>query len=348
MDQVIHRIRIVNFQGHRDTELHLSQGINAFRGASRRGKTAIYRALYWWATNRLKGDWFIRHGEKRCRVEVDIGEHTIIRERTPTFNGYIINGEKEKAGNYVPEKIAKLMPSMQVNWQGEHDGPYLLNNTGGEVAKKLNEIADLEDIDISLSNIASWIKRNNSAISHFDSAIEDLESSVEEYDYVDQMQKEFQKIEKLAGEIDDLSNDCFDLSEAVEKLVDIENRLKRAEEIAKGREEFDRIEEIRKEIDEKKDSKVELEELITEIEEIDEKLKEYPSKKALQEADKKFTELKKMSDEMKRKRKEADKLSRAIKNIEKINNQLDDQSKLIQEIKNQLPYKCPTCGSILK
>ena len=52
---MIKKIKIENFQSHRDTELEFSKGVNVITGLSNSGKTAIIRAFQLLKNNRPLG-----------------------------------------------------------------------------------------------------------------------------------------------------------------------------------------------------------------------------------------------------------------------------------------------------
>jgi len=155
-------LRLCNFQGHKDSVLNLAPGLNAIVGPSDGGKSSLIRAPYWVAFNRPIGEGMRRDGTKRTEVilEFDDVANPTKRIRTASKNEYRQGGVGELGGiryegfgQNVPEEIQKVLRLALINFQMQHDQHFLLANSAGEVARQLNEAADLEVIDRALSSI---------------------------------------------------------------------------------------------------------------------------------------------------------------------------------------------------
>lgn len=151
---MIKSIHLENFQSHVDTMFTFSKGVNSIIGASDAGKTACIRALKWVATNRPVGDSFINHSSDFVRVTVETDCHTIIRERTSKTNTYELNGTSFQAvGTDVPQDVIDVLNLNNLNIQYQMDSPFLLTESPGEVARTINKVIKLDDIDSTLHNI---------------------------------------------------------------------------------------------------------------------------------------------------------------------------------------------------
>lgn len=148
------RIELKNFQCHKDLELILEPGVNVMVGPSDTGKSSVYRALYWMAFNRPSGDSFLRHGAKEVSVTVESEEHSVVRKKSKTVNEYEVDGQVQKAiGTDVPGPVNQVLNLQPINFQGQHDAPFLLSETAGEVGRMLNRMVDLEEIDRTLAGL---------------------------------------------------------------------------------------------------------------------------------------------------------------------------------------------------
>lgn len=145
---MIDSIALENFQNHKYSELSFVSGVNVIVGPSDSGKTAIFRALAWLSTNRPSGETFRSNWGGDTSVEVCASGHEVIRRRTKTLNEYEVDGKVEKAiGTSVPQSVSDILQLDPSNWQHQHAGPFLLDNTPGDVARQLNVAASLDKID---------------------------------------------------------------------------------------------------------------------------------------------------------------------------------------------------------
>jgi exonuclease SbcC len=67
---MIERLQIKNFQCHESLKIKLDPKITAIVGPSDVGKSAILRAIRWVATNRPRGDSFIKEDADEAQVTV--------------------------------------------------------------------------------------------------------------------------------------------------------------------------------------------------------------------------------------------------------------------------------------
>jgi exonuclease SbcC len=154
------RLRIKNFQVHKNLEIKLDPFVTTIVGPSDVGKSAIIRAIKWLSTNRPQGDAFIQVGAKRTTVILDTEKHTIKRKKGGATNTYHLDKDDYKAfGNDVPDPVIRALNLSDINFQGQHDNPFWFNDSAGEVSRQLNKIIDLHIIDTTLSNVAGFLRQ---------------------------------------------------------------------------------------------------------------------------------------------------------------------------------------------
>lgn len=139
--------------------MEFSTGVNVIVGSSDSGKSSVIRALWWVAENRPAGDEFRSDwaDKEPTVVEVQTGEGDCVeRFKSKTSNYYDLNGNPYAGfGQEVPEPVAKALNLADINIQQQHDAPYLLAESPGQVARTLNQIVHLDKIDSTLANIES-------------------------------------------------------------------------------------------------------------------------------------------------------------------------------------------------
>lgn len=163
---MLERLSIKNFQKHRGLVIELDPGITVLTGESDVGKSSVLRALRWIATNRPSGNEFIRNGAKVTQVCMELdGGSTVLRQKGGNRNVYKTDGKVCTAfGQDVPDDIRNLLNTGPVNFQQQHDPPFWLTLSPGEVSRELNQIVNLGSIDASLSSIASELRKAKTTV----------------------------------------------------------------------------------------------------------------------------------------------------------------------------------------
>lgn len=245
---MIKSITLENFQSHKDTTFHFTDGVNAIVGITDAGKTACIRALRWVLTNRPGGEAFINHdaivdGKQKLAVNVTIitDKHTVKRTKSATENSYTLDNTVFKAiGSDVPEEVLEALNTNDLTVQFQMDAPFLLTETSGEVARRLNRVVKLEDIDATMKQLESHrrkVKRDKDTASY---EINDLEEKLQKLDYTD-IKGTLDLAEMLVEAHGGFEQSLLSLSTiidelyAVEDILASENRVKKyAKLVLKG------------------------------------------------------------------------------------------------------------------
>lgn len=148
---MIRKIILKNFQGHKSTIIDLHPGLNVCVGANHSGKTSLLRAMWWLHKNRPSGGAFIHHKASIARVLAAFGSRIVQRKKGEGVNQYVVNGVTfDNVNVAVPEEVARTMRLADINFQLQHDPPFLLALSPAETAKYVNKILQMEDITIIL------------------------------------------------------------------------------------------------------------------------------------------------------------------------------------------------------
>ena len=157
---MLRKIILHNFQRHKNLELSFGPGVNAITGSSDVGKSTVIRALRWVLENRPQGVGFLNwDSDLKDGVSVTLifqGGDEIIRQRTQTSNSYIVNGvQLDAVRTDIPKEVAEIANIHSCCLQTQFSPYFLLQDTAGEVARKLNTVAGLEIISESLKSIGN-------------------------------------------------------------------------------------------------------------------------------------------------------------------------------------------------
>ena len=253
---MLKKIKIQNFQSHKLSELNLSSGINVIVGESNHGKTAIIRLLNWIINNynyrQMRSWWALEKEKGRGKEYPTYGEITteegnvITRLKSKSDNMYSINGEELRAfGTGVPEEVSNHLRIGDINMQKQMDAPFLLGLRAGDVARFLNKIANLDDIDRSTKRIKELSTNNKTDIKYAETEYNQKMAELKDYKYLDDAEAELSDLEKQYNIIQatqvqsiKLTQLCAEIREAQTKMNKI---LPDEEAIAEKLEQFNTV-----------------------------------------------------------------------------------------------------------
>lgn len=192
------KLMLENFRSHKYLEIDLDKHITTIIGLNGKGKSNIIRAMRWVTHNRPTGKGFIRTGQKQCRVGIELDGHKILRARTEKENYYVLDKKRYKAFNTeVPEPIAQQLNIGDLNYQTQFDNPFWLSDSGGKVAKYLNQIVDLGAIDAILSDLAGSVRGAKAVTEVSKRRLEEAKERKQNLEWVVQATDDFAAIEQL-------------------------------------------------------------------------------------------------------------------------------------------------------
>jgi DNA repair ATPase RecN len=145
-------LKIDSFQSLHEARIPLG-AFTVVAGPSNSGKSAVLRALRLLAAN-ATGTGYISTGAKTAAVTVKDSDGTVVairrsRPGSRTPDAYVLappGQERQvftKLNRQVPEQVAAVLRLGQVNFAGQHDMPYLLDETGSRVAMVLGELTNV-------------------------------------------------------------------------------------------------------------------------------------------------------------------------------------------------------------
>jgi AAA15 family ATPase/GTPase len=237
---ILERATISNYQSHKKTVLDLHHGVNVVIGLTDCGKSALFRALQWPITNRNGDKGFRSKWGGKTDVELKFSDGKEIsrvqQDKDPKNAYYLfdpINGVDEEYSalktlatpNNIPEDITQALNMSDINIQSQFDPPYLLTVSSGEVAKTLNKVANLEDIDTSISNIQKQVRENKSNIKATETNIEGLETNYAIFAYIPQMEQDIKDYEDLCSQTKGIDSLCINMDSLLHRIVDNQKEL---------------------------------------------------------------------------------------------------------------------------
>ena len=212
----ITKVKIHNFQSHKDTTVEFKDGMNIIVGESNSGKTSILRAIRWVLDNTPKGSDFITSGEDECSVIVTFSDGTSI-ERTRTRNDageYRVHGKLYQPdgtitfwnqvykgfNNDIPVDVCNTHQTPKVNLtkdisthlniMSQLDGPFLITESPLNKAAIIGRLAGSQIIDEAIKRVNRDILANSKAHKLYEEQLENKQYELKKYDDVD-IEKQF-------------------------------------------------------------------------------------------------------------------------------------------------------------
>lgn len=202
MYRKIAQIKINNFQSHENSIINLDPGVNVIVGRTDSGKSAVIRALRWVFFNEPRGTDFIRKGTDAVSVELTYYDGTIVRRiRNKKDNGYEIeiDGQTEYyygIGSDVPEEIIKITgvrkvkfsennDPIMINFQNQHDGAFMLNDSPAQKAKSIGYISNVNILDDAIRRANQNEQQANQAKKRFEEELLTNKDKLKEYENLD-------------------------------------------------------------------------------------------------------------------------------------------------------------------
>ena len=238
---MIERLTIQNFQCVEEFDETLDPGINCFVGRSGRGKTSrAIRAPFWLVFNKPTGNRFL-YDEKITGRKWD-GKPTIVsmrtsdghyvgRIRSANSNLYLLDDQTFQGfGQSVPEEVTKSLNLHPVNFQLQHarrvederfsqcNPLYLLSMSPSEVARILNDLGGIDDIDDALSYVNKRMNREDALKKSGKLSIEKIEGELVAYSGLDSLDKAVSELEGKEREIEELDLKIRGATEAVNSV----------------------------------------------------------------------------------------------------------------------------------
>lgn len=221
---MINSIRIKNFQAHKDSKVEFCDGFNVITGSSDAGKSSIFRAEEWVRINRPSGDaiknWYSKENES-----VSVNIDGIIKERAKGKSFYKLNGKKfEAIRTDIPEEVSSALNLSDVNIQTQHESYFLINDSPGEVARKLNDLVGLDIIDRIYKYFNSKSTGIKKDIQSLNDSISELSSDIESMKYLDDAEIEINNLEKEVERYETLNSLVEKIESFLNTLFAIENQ----------------------------------------------------------------------------------------------------------------------------
>lgn len=230
---MIKNLKLKFFQSWKEVKLIFDKGLNIIIGSSNSGKSALLRAIYWVIENRPSGNSFAHYSqlkngniEGEVSVEIETEKGIVKRSKNKNFNGYFLNDKKfEAIGLDIPEDVNRFFNFSEINIQKQLDSPFLLSESGGEIAKFFNKILKLDSIDLALKKIDELKRDNSKELNNKEQEIKEINLQLKKLDWLDEYKIKIDKLDNIKNKIYIEQEKLKNSNLIFNSLVDIDNKL---------------------------------------------------------------------------------------------------------------------------
>lgn len=301
---MINEISIQNFQSHKQTNISFVNGLNVITGSSDSGKSSVLRALLWVVNNRPSGD-SIKNWNSSPKdivhVQLLVDNFFINKTRVNGKSSYNYKNEEGDSLCYdaiktdVPEEISEQLNLSEFNIQTQHQPYFLLNDSGGEIAKKLNDLVGLSVIDNLFKNLNSSITRTDRELQRVELSIKEAEESINSLSYLDEVAEDVDSLTLIVKEYEELMESVFVINSSLEAYDFVEKEVKTYKKFLDVEDSIEiLLDMIEKQYNELKENTLSIESSIERYSSVEEEFKEY---KKFIENEESISILLKMTDE---------------------------------------------------
>lgn len=352
---MITELHLKNFQAHKNKVLKFTEGVNIIRGSSDSGKSAIIRAMIACITGKDFNSAYQTWGTSGpMEVSITIDGHTITRGRDAKSNYYLLDGKRFVAlRGECPKEISDIFNINADQLNSQYDSFFLLSDTAGGVAKKIQAVCDLDSI--AKINKAVTKSVNDTAVEErmISQKLADLEPRLKKLDSVVVLRRRYQRLlerKTYIEEQESLLDSYEQLKAGYEKLVVYENLAA----AASLRPDLDQCVELLTSIKNKRSEREQLIRLQKNVERLSVKIERATKAESiLKESKSIFVEIQKMQKTLQENEKR-------MKNFENLKMKYEKTTKAFEKAKKELKnlyiereelFKeikiCPLCGANL-
>ena len=264
----IKKVTLENFQSHKFSIIELDEQMNVVVGPSDSGKSAIIRGIKWALYNEPAGDYFIREGEKDCRMTLEFNDNTILeRYRSKSKNSYTLinkNGEEMKFegfGSNIPTEIIDSIgikkiyldsdESNSINLGEQLDGAFLLSEKTSTRASAIGRLVGVNIIDDALREVLKDTRGLNISKKNLEESSTKLGNELSSFDHLDDLKIKLNKLIELKSNIEYNQNKLEKIILNKSKLLEVTKEIFDTTQIINALKIVDNLNELINRIDSK-------------------------------------------------------------------------------------------------
>lgn len=227
-----------NFLCYKYGRFDFVPGVNMIIGPTDHGKSAMMDAFYKLLYNRPMGNdfqsWWMKNDDVTY-IGLTVDNYIIKYHKDKTAWYELRNTKTKKTipfeavGRTVPNKITQLLQmdrKINIQKQLEKKAPiFLLSESNSDVAKHLNEVANLQGIDIALAAGKEDLGKDQKEKKKIDLVIKTKTTELKKYTSLDSLKILVTHAEKLEVRIQNCENEIEILSDSLDEIEKMNKKL---------------------------------------------------------------------------------------------------------------------------
>ena len=240
-------LKIQNFESWKKAYFEFDPGTNVIIAkpgihASDCGKSSIIRAIQWVTTNQPASDKMVSHWAKdeETFVEIKFAEGARIkRMRGKGINCYYLNDKLfEAIGRGIPEEIKKVINFTDLNILTQDNSFFLIKESPGEVARYLNRIVNLQEIDHAQSYADTMVRRASKNVGYIKQEITEKKKEVDSLQWVKEAEKEYNIVYAMERRLHNRQRHLVDVDTLIHKAEEIQQKIQTYKGVLKTKKEI--------------------------------------------------------------------------------------------------------------
>jgi DNA repair exonuclease SbcCD ATPase subunit len=228
-------IHLTNFQAHRDRQLTFVPNVNLITGKTNSGKSSVFRAIRWLVEHKpITGLQTFDEPHTEVTIASERGEVTRFKHPSEGY-GYRVAGQTFVAcATKQPSEVQATLGLSEINLQGQHDAPFLLTLSPGQMAKELNRIVDLSIIDKANAMAASNATRTKGELSAMETIAEKQKAELDQIAWVPGVLVQHESLVVFMQELQDKQSRYTLLSDKTQVVEELSKSLLALERLILG------------------------------------------------------------------------------------------------------------------
>lgn len=351
---MINKLILKNFQSWKELFIEFGNQVNILVGSSNSGKSALLRAIYWIIENRPLGNSFVNWSQLskneikgKVSAEIEVDGRKVRRYKDKDTNCYYVEDKKfEALGTNIPEEVTKTLNLNEINIQKQFDTPFLLFESGGEVARFFNRILKLDVIDVSLKKIDEIKRENNRKIVFNTQELQKITVDLESLDWIEEFGIKIDKLERVLKKEEEVIGVISEFKKYIEDIILYNEQIDKIEKILIVKNKVEKVLDVEKDIEEKSKDLFFYKEMFQLITEIDTNLQKYDDIDFLS-FNKIIENFISINQSIIDKTKNFEEFMEFLYNLEKIESKMIEINEDFHKIMIEIPDICPLCGNVV-